>query len=81
MNKVIDCCAVNVLWMFCCIPMAFAAYVAYEAGAALLYVVCIPTSVLAGAATTALYYVVNKTIRHGRGYVWRGVLGFVQGEF
>ncbi len=71
MNKVIDCCAVNVLWMFCCMPMAFAAYVAYEAGAALLYVVCIPTSVLAGAATTALYYVVNKTIRHGRGYVWR----------
>lgn len=31
---------------------------------------CIPIFTV-GAATTALYYTVNKVIRHGRGYVWQ----------
>lgn len=31
---------------------------------------CIPVFT-AGAATTALYYTINKVIRHGRGYVWK----------
>lgn len=30
---------------------------------------CIPV-VTAGAATTALYYTINKVIRHNRGYIW-----------
>lgn len=30
---------------------------------------CIPVFT-AGAATTALYYTINKVIRHGRGYMW-----------
>ena len=31
---------------------------------------CIPIFTV-GAATTALYYTVNKVIRHGRSYIWR----------
>ncbi len=31
---------------------------------------CIPVFT-AGAATVALYYTVNKALRHGRGYVWK----------
>lgn len=41
-------------------------------GISLLWLIlCIPI-VTAGAATTALYYTVNKTIKHNRGYAIRG---------
>lgn len=36
----------------------------------LLWLVCCIPIVTAGAATTALYYTVNKVIRHDRGYIW-----------
>lgn len=35
-----------------------------------LWLICCIPVVTAGAATTALYYAVNKVIRNGRGYVW-----------
>ncbi len=46
-GKGVDCAALSMLWLICCIPL-----------------------VTAGAATSALYYAVNKVIRHGRGYIW-----------
>lgn len=39
-------------------------------GLSLLWLVCCIPVFTAGAATTALYYTVNKVIRHGRGYIW-----------
>jgi uncharacterized membrane protein YesL len=39
-------------------------------GLSILWLVCCIPVVTAGAATTALYYTVNKVIRHGRSYVW-----------
>lgn len=39
-------------------------------GLSLLWLLCCIPIVTAGASTTALYYTVNKVIRHGRGYVW-----------
>lgn len=71
MNKVLDCICLNLLWLLCCIPFIVAAYVAAVTKVLLFWVFCVPVSVLVGAATTALYYVVNKTIRHGRSYIWR----------
>ena len=35
------------------------------------WILCWLTSFLAGPATTALYYAVNKVIRHGRSYLWK----------
>lgn len=35
-----------------------------------LWLICCIPVVTAGAATTALYYAVNKVIRNGRGYIW-----------
>lgn len=40
-------------------------------GLSVLWLLCCIPVVTAGAATTALYYAVNKVIRHGRSYVWR----------
>lgn len=39
-------------------------------GLSLLWLLCCIPVITAGASTTALYYTVNKVIRHGRGYVW-----------
>lgn len=41
---------------------------------------CIPV-VTAGAATTAMYYTVNKVIRHGRGYLGREFFGAFKSNF
>lgn len=41
---------------------------------------CLPI-VTAGAATTALYYTVNKVIRHGRGYLWGEFWGAFRSNF
>ena len=56
--------------MICCIPLAFGIYVAYVSKAIILALPCIILAVPAGIATTALYYAVNKVIRHSRGYLW-----------
>ena len=56
--------------MICCIPLAFGIYVAYVSKAIILALPCIVLAVPAGIATTALYYAVNKVIRHSRGYLW-----------
>lgn len=37
----------------------------------ILWCICCIPVVTAGAATTALYYTVNKVILHGRSYVWK----------
>ena len=34
-----------------------------------------------GAATTALYYVVHKSLRGNRGYVWKGFWYFFKSNF
>ncbi len=39
-------------------------------GLSVLWLLCCVPVVTAGAATTAMYYTVNKVIRHSRGYVW-----------
>lgn len=39
-------------------------------GLSVLWLICCIPVVTAGTATTALYYAVNKAVRHGRGYVW-----------
>lgn len=41
---------------------------------------CIPI-VTIGASTTALYYTVNKVIRHGRSYLWREFWGAFKDNF
>lgn len=69
-NKVIDCFAISVLWMLCFIPLGINLYFAVQMKALILYVPCILTAVPTGVATTALYYTMNKVIRHERGYVW-----------
>ncbi|MGN0141498.1 MAG: YesL family protein [Roseburia sp.] len=40
-------------------------------GLSVLWLFCCIPVLTAGPATTALYYTVNKVIRHGRSYVWR----------
>lgn len=71
MNKVMDCICLNLLWLICCIPLITAVYIAAVTKVLVFWALCIPVSAPAGAATTALYYVINKTIRHGRGYIWK----------
>ena len=70
LNKVIDCFGLSALWMICFIPLGLNIYFAKATGVILFYLPCILTAVPAGAATTGLYYSMNKSIRHGRGYVW-----------
>ncbi|MCI5872812.1 MAG: DUF624 domain-containing protein [Clostridiales bacterium] len=70
-NKVIDCVLLNVLWIFCCVPLITAFLVAWQSGVALYWVICWLTFALAGPATTALYYAINKVVRHGRSYIWK----------
>lgn len=71
LGKVIDCVVLNVLWLVCCAPTAFLFYMAWESGVVLFWLLCWLTFSLAGTATTAFYYTINKVIRHGRGYVWK----------
>lgn len=71
MNKVIDSVLLNVLWLFCCVPLITAFFVAWGSGVALYWVICWLTFALAGPATTALYYAINKVVRHGRSYIWK----------
>lgn len=40
-------------------------------GLSILWIICCIPVFTVGAATTALYYTVNKVIRHGRSYVWK----------
>ena len=69
-NKVIDSVALSVLWMICFIPLGINLYFAISMKAVILLIPCIITIIPTGAATTAMYYAMNKVIRHERGYVW-----------
>lgn len=69
-NKLIDCILLNVLWCICCIPTILTGIIAWQSGTLVGWLICWVTSLLAGPATTALYYTVNKVIRHDRGYVF-----------
>lgn len=71
LSKLIDCIVISVLWLFCCIPVITTFYVAWQSVAVPGWIICWATSFLAGPATTALYYTVNKVIRHGRSYMWK----------
>lgn len=71
MNKVIDCVLLNALWLFCCVPMITTFFLAWESAAILFWLICLLTAVLAGPATVAFYYAMNKVVRHGRSYIWR----------
>lgn len=71
MNKAIDCVLLNVLWIFCCVPLVTLFFVAWGSGVILYWIICWLTAVLAGPATVAMYYAVNKVVRHGRSYIWR----------
>lgn len=70
-NKIIDSIVLNALWLFCCLPTIITFSMAWQSKIALFWVICWLTFALAGPATTALYYTVNKVIRHSRGYVWK----------
>lgn len=71
LNKVIDTFLLNLLWLFCCIPVITTFMVAWQSKVILGWIICWVTFALAGPATTALYYALNKSVRHGRGYVWK----------
>ena len=71
LSKVVDCVILSVLWVFCCIPMATTFFLAWQSASVFGWILCWLTSFLAGPATTALYYAVNKVIRHGRSYLWK----------
>ena len=55
LGKGVDCVCLSLLWMICCIPLAFGIYVAYVSKAIILALPCIILAVPAGIATTALY--------------------------
>ena len=69
-GKIVDCIWLSVLYMVCAIPFAFTAYLAYQTASLIFWLVSCITAIPLGVATTALYYTVNKVIRHGRGYIW-----------
>jgi uncharacterized membrane protein YesL len=69
-NKVVDSFLLNMLWLLCCSPLFYVVYTVWISKAWIMLLLCCVTMVLAGPATTAFYYAVNKVIRHGRGYVW-----------
>ena len=64
LSNVVDCVILSVLWEFCCIPMATTFFLAWQSASVFGWILCWLTSFLAGPATTALYYAVNKVIRH-----------------
>lgn len=69
-NKIIDSVVLNALWLICCIPAIITFVIAWQSGVLLFWLLCWLTFALVGPATTALYYAVNKVIRHSRSYVW-----------
>lgn len=71
LGKVVDCVILSGLWLVCCIPLITAFTVAWQSASVIGWVICWVASFLAGPATTALYYTINKVIRHGRSYCWR----------
>lgn len=71
MNKVIDCLLLNAMWVFCCVPLITAFLVALGSNVILYWAIFWLTFALMGPATVAMYYAVNKVIRHGRSYVWK----------
>lgn len=69
-NKIVDSIGLSVLWMLCSIPVGITGYLAVATSSLIFWVISCITVIPAGAATTALYYTINKVIRHGRSYVW-----------
>lgn len=70
-GKLVDCVILSVLWLFCCIPVITTFLLAWQSASVFGWVLCWAASFLAGPATTALYYTINKVIRHSRSYIWR----------
>lgn len=69
-NKIVDCFALSILWMICSIPVCVTGYLGYATSSLIFWLVSCITVAPAGVATTALYYTINKVIRHNRSYVW-----------
>lgn len=71
LGKLLDCVILSVLWLFCCVPVITTFVLAWQSASVFGWVLCWAASFLAGPATTALYYTINKVIRHGRSYIWK----------
>lgn len=71
LNKAVDCVCLSLLWVLCCVPLAIVLYLGLVSKVIVMLIPCIPLAVPAGVASTALYYTVNKVIRHSRGYIWK----------
>lgn len=71
MNKIIDSVLLDIIWLVLCMPAIVMSAIAYQSGALICWLICWLTLALAGPATTALYYTVNKVLRHGRSYALR----------
>lgn len=71
LNKIIDSIVLNALWLLCCVPAMITFVAAWQSRVLLFWGICWLTFVLVGPATTALYYAVNKVIRHSRSYIWK----------
>ena len=72
LGKLVDCVCLSLIWLACCLPAGMTFYVAWQSPTVVWgWLICWVLSILIGPATTALYYTVNKVIRHNRGYIWR----------
>lgn len=70
-GKMLDCIGLSMLWLICFVPTGLMFYFAIAVESLLFALPCIILGIPAGAATTALYYTVNKSVLHERGYVWK----------
>jgi uncharacterized membrane protein YesL len=69
-SKLFDSIMLNAIWLLCCMPLFLLIYFVLLTETWLLLLLSCVAVVLAGPATAAFYYTMNKTIRHDRGYVW-----------
>lgn len=78
-NKLVDCIAISFCWCLCNLPMAALLFVVSQVVQLngrityvelLILLVAVLFSFLSGPATSALYYVIVKNIRHNHGYSW-----------
>lgn len=69
LSKAVDCMGLSVIWLICALPSGFSLFLTFDTKGLIFLVPFVLCSGLGGAATTALYYSVNKSVRHSRGYV------------
>jgi uncharacterized membrane protein YesL len=69
-GKVIDAIWLNIIWLIFQMPLIFIIFFSIATEGYFFLPLCCVAMIIAGPADTAFYYVVNKVIRHGRGYVW-----------